>query len=83
MKTLTKPRGQPQKYPWQRWIPTGLISGSQQSKTLTLLRGKDFKCQPHGMAQMIRNRISRRGYPLTATYKVTEKVVTVTFERKP
>lgn len=83
MRTITKPRGQPQKYPWQRWIPPALIDGSQHTKTITLVRGKDFRCQPHGMAQMIRNRISRRGYPLTLNIDISEKSLVVTFERKP
>lgn len=82
MRDLVKPRGQPQKYPWQRWIPTALVEGSQRSKTLTLVRGKDFKCQPHGLAQMIRNRVSRRGYPLDVSIQVGEKSLVVTFERK-
>lgn len=82
MKTFVRPRGQPQKYPWQRWIPAALIDGPQRTKTLTLVRGKDFACQPHGMAQMIRNRISRRGYPLNVSVDVREKSLTVVLERK-
>jgi len=84
MKTSTprRPRGQPQKYPWQQWIPSDLLDGSVLSKTLTLKKGKDFECQPHGMVQMFRNRISRRKLPLTASGHVSEKSVTITLERK-
>jgi len=75
-------RGKPQKYPWQRWIPSSLIEGSTRTRTLTLQRGRDFSCQPHGMAQMIRNRISRLGYPIHLSVEVRESGLTITMERK-
>lgn len=81
MKTVPT-RGKPQKYPWQRWIPSDLLEGRTRTRTLTLQRGRDFSCKPHGMAQMIRNRVSRLGYPLQLSVQVGDKSVTVTFERR-
>ena len=82
MSTKTRPRGQPPKYPWAKWIPSALTDGPLRTKTITLQRGRDFECQPHGMAQMIRNRISRRGYSLVATIDISERSLVVTLERK-
>lgn len=81
MTTRTAPRGQPQKYPWQRWISPSLIDGTVKSKKLTLTRGKDFHCQAHGLAQMIRNRISRRGWPLAVSIQISDPKVVVTLTR--
>jgi len=33
-------------YPWKKWM---------NRKRLVLVRGRDFSCQPHGMACQIRN----------------------------
>lgn len=46
------------RYNWDKWF-------SRNSFTLT--RGKDFECQPHGMAQQIRNAAAPRG--LTVSIK--------------
>jgi|TARA_R110002110_G_scaffold145775_3_gene335326 hypothetical protein len=39
-------------YPWDRWF-------ARKTK-LTLHRGKDFECQPHGMAQQFRKQAAKR-----------------------
>ena len=33
-------------YPWVKWLAR---------KKLTLVRGKDYQCQPHSMGQQFRN----------------------------
>lgn len=40
------------RYPWDKWFARGRF---------TLKRDRDYKCLPHGMAQMIRNVAARRG----------------------
>ena len=40
-------RGHPGIYPWAKWFAR---------RKFVLVNGTDFKCQPHGMVQMIRNR---------------------------
>ena len=39
-------------YPWKEWF--GRVK-------FTIYRGKDYRCQPHGMSAMIRNRAYQAG----------------------
>lgn len=40
------------RYPWASWFSL---------KSFSLIRGEDYDCLPHGMAQMVRNVAARRG----------------------
>lgn len=39
------------KYPWDRWL---------RRRRLVLTRGVQFHCEPHGMAQQVRNAAAKR-----------------------
>ena len=41
-----------QRYPWEDWFSKGSFS---------LTKGRDYECQTHGMAGMIRNAANRFG----------------------
>jgi hypothetical protein len=45
------------RYPWQRWL-------SRRNK-LVLVRGRDYRCQPHSMAQQCRNAALELGVRLS------------------
>lgn len=47
----------------------------RRKRKFKLYKGKDFDVQPHGMAQMIRNRASIRGRELGVKYKVNIKIL--------
>ena len=40
-------------YPWHRWL--------RRRSLLRLVRGEDYACQPHSMAQQVRNAAVREG----------------------
>ena len=42
------------RYPWGRWL---------KRKRLVLVKGRDFDCQPHSMAQQVRNAAARANIP--------------------
>jgi hypothetical protein len=43
-------------YNWDKWF---------SKKQVTLKKGKDFKCQVHGMANQIRNKAAKRGVSIS------------------
>lgn len=43
-----------EQHPWPRWFE------ALEKKSLVLLRGKDFSCQPHSLAMQIRQRAAQR-----------------------
>ena len=42
-------------YPWDEWFKKAA------KRPVELVRGEDFHCQPHGLAQQIRNKASSLG----------------------
>jgi hypothetical protein len=50
-------RKKPIRYPWQRWL--------SRSNCLTLVKGRDYRCQPHSMAQQCRNAAIKLGISLS------------------
>jgi hypothetical protein len=40
-----------QRYPWDKWF---------KARKVSIVKGKDYKCQTHGMMQQIRNEASKR-----------------------
>lgn len=52
MKKDEKGRKLARRYPWTEWLSLARFS---------LLRGRDYDCQPHGMGQMVRNRAFQKG----------------------
>ena len=42
------------RYPWPQWL-------KRQTPALELRKGKDYFCQPHSMAQQVRNAAQRYG----------------------
>jgi hypothetical protein len=52
MKSVHKTKNPSPRYPWDVWL--------SKSK-LILRRGRDYSCQPHSMAQQVRNAASARG----------------------
>lgn len=57
-------------YPWKKWF-------SVKQKTLT--KGKDFTCQPHSMAQQVRN--AARKYGKTVSVFIEDETVTIEVKR--
>ncbi|MCK9568781.1 hypothetical protein M0R72_07565 [Candidatus Pacearchaeota archaeon] len=49
MRRLSKKR---RRYPWNAWF---------KKRRVLIKHKKDFDCQPHGMAQQIRNEACKRG----------------------
>jgi hypothetical protein len=45
------------RYPWKRWL--------NRRTALTLVRGRDYRCQPHSMAQQCRNAAAQIGATLS------------------
>jgi hypothetical protein len=48
------------RYDWDRWFSRDKFS---------LMRGRDYYCLPHGMAQMIRNAAAARGKKVSIAIK--------------
>lgn len=65
-----KPHGR--RYPWAEWFAQG---------TVALIRGVDFDCLPHGMAQAARNAASRMGYSVRIEIGEDAIVVTAVLKR--
>lgn len=57
-------------YPWKKWF-------SAKQKILT--KGKDFACQPHSMAQQVRN--AARKYGKTVSVFIEDETVTIEVKR--
>ncbi len=73
-KQQTKKKGkkfEPGIHPWDRWF---------KRKSFRLLRGRDYKCQPHSMMVQIRTQALRRG--LKVMVGVDEKLITVEVVKK-
>jgi hypothetical protein len=52
-KRLTRRGGGKIRYPWSKWL--------RRRSNLTVVRGVDYFCQPHSMAQQFRNAAARDG----------------------
>ena len=65
MATATKAGQGGVRYPWKKWL---------QKRHIVLVRGKDFDCQPHSMAQQARNAAYRMDVRIS-TRVVEEKVI--------
>ena len=61
-------------YPWTKWFN---LRGTM--KRITLKHGKDFFCQPHGMASLIRNKASKQG--LAAAIHIAGNILSVTLRK--
>lgn len=64
----SKTRGQV-RYPWAKWF---------RRRTFTLRKGKDFTCQPHSMAQQIRNAAFRHRVTVSIAIDGNEVDTTIT-----
>lgn len=60
-----------QRHPWDKWFRT---------RRFTLIHGRDYKCQPHGMAVQVRQQAGMRG--LSASISVVGKRMTVFTQEK-
>jgi hypothetical protein len=49
---MRRTRGRPIRYPWPKWLTP--------EKRSLLKKGRDYDCQPHSMAQQIRNAAAKR-----------------------
>ena len=58
-------------YPWEKWF---------KHKTIILVQYVDFQCQPHSMAQQVRNAAARLDVKL-AHVTINNEVVTVKVKR--
>lgn len=63
-------RGPQPTYPWARWL---------ERKRLRLIQGRDYHCQPHGMASQIRAYARRNG--LRSHICIYEGYITVEWYR--
>lgn len=55
------------KYPWKVWF---------KRKRYILLKGKHFHCQPHSMAQLVRNQAHRRNRRVSISIDGDEVTIT-------
>ena len=67
----TKPLKFGTRYPWTDWF---------KKSTFTITEGKDFHCQLHGMAQMVRATAARLGYKVNL--KIAGKTIEVSSTKK-
>lgn len=58
------------RYPWDDWLSKPAVQ---------LERGIDYVCQPHAMAQQVRNAAAARG--LRVTIRITEGILQVGVSR--
>lgn len=65
---------QVKRYPWEKWF--------KKRRKFTLVKGKDFNCQPHGMAQQIRSRCRRQTPPLSANISVENGDLIIKFTER-
>jgi hypothetical protein len=74
--TPTSRRRTYQWHPWEKWF---------SQKKFTLIRGKDFACQPHGMAQAIRNAAASDRFRLSISLTIDgdQVLVSVVGPAKP
>lgn len=68
---MTSKRPQRVRYPWEDWF---------SRKKITLIRGKHFFCQPHSMAQQIRN--EARLYWVSISIEINDDTVTATITQE-
>ena len=61
------PQGRPMVYPWPEWLRAG--------QEITLVKGKHFTCQGHGLAQQFRRRAAAVG--LKVSISVTDEALIV------
>lgn len=57
-------------YPWDKWM--------NRKTPLKLVRGRDYHCQPHSMAQQCRNAAGRYGVSISVSIEdgtITVRVV--------
>jgi len=54
------------RHPWDKWL---------KRKKLILIRGRDFRCQPHSMSVMVRNAAYARG--IRVSVRIDEDTLTV------
>ena len=59
-------------YPWKKWL---------SQTRLELVRGVDYECQPHSMAQQVRNVAHSRGVKVQHI-TISDDTVTVELEKK-
>lgn len=64
-----QPRRAYQRHPWDRWF---------SKKSFTLVKGKDFACQPHGMAQAVRNAAAMDKFRKSVSIHIEGETITVT-----
>jgi len=57
----------PRKYPWEQWFAR---------KRLRLVKGQQYDCQPHSMAQQVRN--AAYDYGVRVSIQIIGDVVLVT-----
>jgi len=57
----------PVRHPWDKWF---------KSEGFTLLRGKQYQCMPHSMAQQIRNAAHRKQHRVSIKIAGDKLVVT-------
>lgn len=67
-------RGRRDKYPWDQWMDKA------KSGDLILVRGTQFPCQSHGMAQLIRKQAAKRN--LVVHIQIDGSTLTVNAERR-
>lgn len=66
-------RGPKAKYPWTKWF-------AYTPRKLTLIKGKHFNCEPHGMAQQIRNKAAQ--YRVIVSIRIEKQFLTVKITEK-
>ena len=63
-------------HPWNKWFSQGARA---LKGTFTLKQGKDFRCEPHSMAQQVRTAASKRG--LKVSLSLRDKTLKVEFSK--
>jgi hypothetical protein len=60
------------RYTWDKWLKEG---------SFVLVRGRDFTCMTHGMAQMIRNVASKKGFRVSIRIVSNDRIEVTAFPR--
>ena len=59
------------RHPWNRWF---------RRRRFQLVRGEDYRCQPHAMSVQVRNAAAKRN--LRVSVQIEEGVLTITTSKE-